>query len=65
MDGAEPQHPRSACLDRRSSLKRFSIVENAEELRPSRAQDSWVQSTWASARQARSSPGFNIAGLQP
>src|SRR4030095_15428527 len=33
--------------------------------RPYRAQASWLPITWASARGARFSPGYNIAGLQP
>jgi len=33
--------------------------------RPFRAGGFWGLSTWASARQARFSPGYNIAGFQP
>jgi len=43
----------------------LSNPKNTAVFRPYRADDSLMQSTWASARRARSSPGYNIAGFQP
>src|SRR4030095_7981944 len=46
-------------------LKQPNELRRPDGARPFRAQDSLLPIPWASARHARFSPGYNIAGLQP